>query len=320
MTRDAGAESMTPDVRRLAEAGDVRSLIPLLAHPDPRVQWHAAGALGTCGERAVPLLLDALKSRSAPARLGAIEALAAIRDPRAVTPIIAVLRQEPVPEVRWAAALALGELGSLDAAPFLVPLLRDPSRYLRYGAAAALGRLGWEPKDEAETAYVLIARQDWEAVRKMGPAAIPYLAVIFRKNDPGTRGAVASVLQDTGSPRAQDLCRQALRDRDPRVRWNAVLASLQNGLAARELPLMVARRERTGPDPAVAALLNFLFLGIGYNYLGRWWGFPVFMSYMSVLVLAQLAVGPFIPYLIAYPVTALFGIHTYYLADRMSDL
>jgi hypothetical protein len=83
---------------------------------------------------------------------------------------------------------------------------------------------------------------------------------------------------------------------------------------------MVAGRERTGPDPAAAALLNFLFLGIGYNYLGKWWGFPVFMTYMSVLVLAQLAMGPFLPYLIAYPLTALAGIHTYYLAEGMSDL
>jgi len=91
------------------------------------------------------------------------------------------------------------------------------------------------------------------------------------------------------------------------------------GLASHDLPLMVAGRERTGPDPAAAALLNFLFLGIGYNYLGKWWGFPVFMTYMSVLVLAQLAMGPFLPYLIAYPLTALFGIHTYYLAERMSD-
>jgi hypothetical protein len=92
------------------------------------------------------------------------------------------------------------------------------------------------------------------------------------------------------------------------------------GLASHDLPIMVAARERTGPNPAAAALLNFLFLGIGYNYIGKWWGFPVFMTYMSILVLAQLAMGPFLPYLIAYPVTALLGIHTYYLAERMSDL
>jgi hypothetical protein len=82
---------------------------------------------------------------------------------------------------------------------------------------------------------------------------------------------------------------------------------------------MLAGRERTGPNPAAAALLNFLFLGLGYNYLGKWWGFPVFMTYMSIIVLSQLAVGPFLPYLIAYPVTAVLAVHTYYLAQGMPD-
>jgi hypothetical protein len=82
---------------------------------------------------------------------------------------------------------------------------------------------------------------------------------------------------------------------------------------------MLARRERTGPNPLAAALLNFLFLGLGYNYLGKWWGFPVFMTYMSIIVLAQLVVGPFLPYLVAYPVTALVGLLTYYQAQQMPD-
>jgi hypothetical protein len=43
------------------------------------------------------------------------------------------------------------------------------------------------------------------------------------------------------------------------------------------------------------------------------------MAYMSVLVLAQLALGPFIPYAIAYPVTAVLGVHTYFMAERMAD-
>jgi hypothetical protein len=30
--------------------------------------------------------------------------------------------------------------------------------------------------------------------------------------------------------------------------------------------------------------------------------------------------GPFLPYLIAYPITAVIGIRTYYQAARMSDL
>jgi HEAT repeat protein len=298
----------------------IASRIRLLGSTDPAVQWHAAEALGSCGEPAVLPLIEALESRLVPVRLGAVEALGIIRDVRAVNPLIAVSDRDDSLEVRWAAVLALGEIGSPDAIPYLVPLLRDPNRYLRYGAATALGRLGWQPATEADTAFLLIARQDWDSVRRFGPAVTQYLKLIFRDNDPATREQIAAILMETGEQQAQDLCRTALKDRHPRVRWKGVLASMNCGLAPHDLPLLVAARERTGPDPAAAALLNFLFLGIGYNYLGKWWGFPVFMTYMSLLVLAQLALGPFLPYLIAYPVTAVFGIHTYYLAERMSDL
>jgi hypothetical protein len=320
MTRHYGSGSMVPDIVKLKEAGDIPSLIRLLESTDPRVQWHAAEALGTCGERAVPLLLLALWSQSVPVRLGAVEALGMIRDLRAVSPLITVLESDRSLEVRWAAVLALGEIGSPDAIPSVAPCLRDPNRYLRYGAAITLKRLGWQPENEADTAYLLIARQEWESVRHLGTAALPPLWDLLRDNDPATRAMIVSVLGQIGDLQGQPACQKALKDRDPRVRWKAVLASMNCGLASHDLPLMVAGRERTGPDPAAAALLNFLFFGIGYNYIGKWWGFPVFMTYMSVLVLAQLTMGPFLPYLITYPVTALFGIHTYYLAERMSDL
>ena len=319
MTRLYGPGLSSSDIGRLKQAGDIPALVRHLNSPDLSVQWHAAEALGTCGEKAVPLLISALQSPYIPIRLGAIEALGAIGDPRAVSPLLGIVHRDASLEVRWAAVLALGEISSPDAVPFLLPVLKDPNRYLRYGAAISLGRLGWQPATGADTAYMLIARQEWENVRHLGNAALPPLWDLLRDDDPKTRATIISIIGQTGDRHAQAACQKGLRDRDPYVRWKAVLASMDCGLASHDLPLMVAGRERTGPDPAAAALLNFLFLGIGYNYLGKWWGFPVFMTYMSVLVLAQLAIGPFLPYLIAYPLTALFAIHTYYLAERMSD-
>ncbi len=315
MTRPYGPGPAAP-----GQARDIPALIRSLASPDPSVQWHAAEALGRGGAEVVPPLLEALHSRAVPVRLGAVEALGAIRDPRALEALIPVAGHDTSLEVRWAAVLALGELGSLDAIPVLTTLVRDPDRYIRYGAATALETLGWHPQDEAETASLLIARQDWASVGDLGAAALPQLIERFRDPDPLTRERIIAVLSPRNDPSARALCQAGLRDRDPRTRWNAVLASINCGLASHELPLFVAARERTGPDPVAAGLLNFLFLGIGYNYIGKWWGFPVFMTYMSVLVLAQLALGPFLPYLIAYPLTAVIGIHTYYAADRMSDL
>jgi HEAT repeat protein len=299
---------------------EISSLIRNLGDPDPQTQWRAAEELGRCGSAAVPRLTGVLGSPSVPVRLGALEALGTIRDPRSAERICRLLDRDASLEVRWAAALALGEIGPAESAGSLIPLLRDRNRYLRYGAATALCRLGWKPENSTETAYLLIAHQDWDAVPDLGDAALPALRDLLRDDDPATRAVIVSLIGRLGGSHEQAVCTNALRDRDPRVRWSAVLAAMNCGVAPHDLPLMVAGRERTGPDPAAAALLNFLFLGIGYNYIGKWWGFPVFMAYMSLLVLAQLAMGPFLPYLIAYPLTALAGVHTYYLAERISDL
>ena len=86
------------------------------------------------------------------------------------------------------------------------------------------------------------------------------------------------------------------------------------------IPWGIAKRQRTGQNPWAAAILNFFFVGLGYNYLGFWWGFLVFMSYMSIFTLAQLESGPFTPYLYAYPITALFAAQTFYMAKKRSDL
>ena len=319
MTRFYGSGSAVPDIDRLRASGDADSLISLLNSRDLTVRWRAAEALGACGEKVVTRLISVLQACDVPVRIGAIEALFMIRDPRSLRPLFKVLEHDKSLEVRWAAILALGEIGMSEAIPVLVPLLRNPNRYLRYGAATALDRLGWKPESEADTIYLLMAYQDYRSVRRHGPAALPPLWDLLRDDDPKIRATIVSVLGQIGDRDAQAACQKALRDPDPRVRWNAVLASMNCGLASCDLPLMVAGRQRTGSDPAAAALLNFLFLGIGYNYIGKWWGFPVFMAYMSVLVLAQLAMGPFLPYLIAYPITALFGIHTYYLAEQMAD-
>ena len=291
MTRTYGSESTVPDTMKFKEAGDVRSLIRLLNSTDPRVQWHAAEALGTCGEEAVPLLLEALQSPlfPCPAR-GNRGAGDNPGSPGTVTPLIAILDHDRSLEVRWAAVLALGEIGSPDAIPFLVPCPAEiPTATSGTGRQPPLAGWAGSRGTRPIRAYLLIARQDWEQVRHLGAAALPSLWEISRDDDPATREAIVSVLGQIGDRDAQAACQKALKDRDPRVRWKAVLASMNCGLASHDLPLMVAGRERTGPDPAAAALLNFLFLGIGYNYLGKWWGFPVFMTYMSVLVLAQLA-------------------------------
>ncbi|MEI8332220.1 MAG: HEAT repeat domain-containing protein [Methanomicrobiales archaeon] len=61
-------------------------------------------------------------------RCKAREALSKIGDP-AVDPLIAAL-QYPDEDVRWKAAIALGEIGNLDAIAPLISLLANDDRYV----------------------------------------------------------------------------------------------------------------------------------------------------------------------------------------------
>ena len=309
-----------PDVAAMKTAGDVPGLIRLLNHRDPDVQWLAAEALGSLGDRAIDPLVQALDSRHAAVRIGAVEALGAIRNPRAVGLLVDVMERDEAVEVRWVAALALGEIGDPAAIPPLVDALRVRERYVRYGAAKSLDRLLWTPKNDAERAYHAIALQDWQGVRELGRTATGPLGDLLQDPDTAVRTTIVGLLGEIGDPDAQKACETALKDRDGAVRWTAVLAAKKCQVPAAHIPWGVSRRQRTGHNPWVAAILNLLFIGLGYNYLGYWWGFLVFMSYMSILVIAQLASGPFLPYLIAYPITALFAVQTFYMAKRMPDL
>lgn len=308
------------DIGKLKESRDVPALIRFMNHTDPKIRRQAVASLAASGTPAVPALVDALSSPKARVRLGATEALGTIRDPRAVRPLLSRISCEKYVELRYASVIALGEIGSTGVVPDLVCLLGDQNKFIRYAAAFSLEKLGWDLPDEPDRLRYLIARQDWDAVRNAGPAAVQPLCAVLQDPDPDTRSRIATLLGDIGAGEGGTACESGLKDRDPHVRWSAVLAAMNCGIRHARLPPFVAARERTGPDPVAAAVLNFLFLGIGYNYIGKWWGFPVFMTYMSILVLAQLAIGPVLPYLLAYPVTAVLGLHTYYLARRMSDL
>jgi HEAT repeat protein len=90
-------------------------------------------------EPAVKSLIAQLKSGQG-SRLTLIEALASSRSPLAVRPLVDLLK-EFNPDIRAAAADALGKLGAADAVDALRPLLDDQVFSVRFAAASALLRL-----------------------------------------------------------------------------------------------------------------------------------------------------------------------------------
>ena len=173
------------DIEGMKQAGDVRGLIRHLDHDNDDLQWSAADALGSLGEIAVEPLLKILSYHKMHVRIGVIEALSEIKSTRSVDPLIQTLMTDEDHEVRWVAALALGEIGDKRALPSLVFSLRDKDRYVRYGSAKALEKMGWSSATDQEKAYYLIGLQDWKALRIMGsPAVGPLIETLQEKNPP----------------------------------------------------------------------------------------------------------------------------------------
>jgi len=304
----------------LKKSGDIRGLIRLLDHGDADVQWRAADALGTMGEPACDPLMRILDYPRMHVRLGAIEALADIRSPRAVDELVRKLEHDPDDEVRWAASLALGQIGDMRAVPALEKALRDEDRYVRYGAVTSLEKLGWRAGDDTAKAYALIASQDWPAVRRLRSVAVPPLIYVTRDKNPATRAKIVGLLGEIGGADARHACETALMDGDPDVRWSAVIACKRCGVETASIPQILADRPRKTPSAFGAAILNLFFFGSGYGYTGKWWGVLVSLCYMGIIVTIQLNWDVLFPYVYTYPITAIFAVHTYYTVKRMEDM
>jgi HEAT repeat protein len=128
----------------LGMMGDARSITPLIAafaDPDERVRWDAAVALEKIGAPAVEPLVMALYYGAPAVRIGAIRALAWMRDPETV-PVLLRALADPSVEVRTQAAFALGWVGDRRAVEPLIACLNDADDSLRMQAALALGWIG----------------------------------------------------------------------------------------------------------------------------------------------------------------------------------
>jgi HEAT repeat protein len=123
-------------IRALAAEGDTETLLAIArsASTGGPFETQLLAELGS--EPAVKTLVAQLKSGQG-SRLMLVEALASSRSPIAVAPLQDLLR-DVNPDVRAAAADALGKLGAEETAEALRPLLGDQVFSVRFAAASAL--------------------------------------------------------------------------------------------------------------------------------------------------------------------------------------
>jgi hypothetical protein len=307
-----------PDVWALKKERDLPGLIRALSCRDPDVQSDAVHALGEIGSAAVGPLVLALKRKNRNLRLGAIGALAEIRDPGAVS-ALADMMKDPGSEVRWQAAIALGEMNSHHAIEPLLRGLEDPDKYVRYGSAISLVKNGYQPSGESEWAWYYAAMQDWDRLKIMESSALAPLHNLLRDTDSDVRVHAVQVLGDIGDREAGPALIRSLGDTDRQVRWEAALASQKCGVPPIYLPRGLCQRPRIQKNPLIAGFLNFLLPGLGYGYLGKWWGIMIFQIDITVTVWLFKAEGESNTYILLFPLYLLLAVHAWYLAKNMPE-
>ncbi|MCE5279532.1 MAG: HEAT repeat domain-containing protein [Planctomycetaceae bacterium] len=124
-TRPAGADGA---VAKLAAEGNVEALGKIARGSDDARAMRAASALGTLAKdpRTGGILLSLLKDSRPPVRERVVLSIAKTPVPRQHAKIVMdVLRSDPSPAVRAAAAEALGQMKAVEAVPVLADALSD---------------------------------------------------------------------------------------------------------------------------------------------------------------------------------------------------
>jgi len=307
-----------PDIGALIKKRDIPRLIRALSDRDPDVQSDAVNALRDTGPEAVIPLVHALRKKNRNLRLGAIGALAEIKDSRAV-PVLTDMMKDPVSEVRWQAAIALGEMGSHEAVAPLLQGLEDRDKYVRYGSAISLTKNGYQPSEKTGWAWYYAALQDWDQVRILGLDALAPLFNLLRDTDSDVRVHAVRVLGDIGDRQAGPALIRSLGDADRQVRWEAALASQKCGVPPIYLPRGLYQRPRIQKSPLIAGFLNFMLPGLGYGYLGKWWGIMIFQIDITVTVWLFKVQGESNTYGVLFPLYLLLAVHAWYLAKNMPE-
>ncbi len=297
---------------------NIPGLVRALGHRSPEIQMAAAEALGRIGTSATGPLVSALSTRSRTRRLGIISALAEIRDPAAIE-ALRRMTLDSSNEIRWQACIALGEVAVIDSVPALAATLRDHDKYVRYASALSLMKSGHRPVTQEEWTWYWAAVQDYKMLAAAGPAAIPAAVNLLSDADAVVRKNAVRTLGAIGSRDAEPDLIRALGDEDRQVRWEAVLASQKCGIPPMLLPRGLCRRPRVKKSPLIAGFLNFLLPGLGYGYLGKWWGFMIFQIDITVTVWLFTFSGETATYSILLPFYLLLAVHAWYITKTMPE-
>ena len=182
----------------------LRQMIECLGDSRGLIRLRFAQTLGSIGETATPLLVDALLQHPNPVvRRAAGKTLALICDPDTVSSLLHALLNDEDTVVKGSAVGALAKMGEASV-PALLSILADPVR-----PQSTKGHAAW-------------------ALGFIGAEAAPFLEEAIKSDSIDVRcatvGAIAHLAQERGDTHAAQLLVSTLSDVDPNVRSEAASA------------------------------------------------------------------------------------------------
>jgi len=181
---------------------------------------------------------------------------------------------DPQPELREAAAEALGRIGSFEAVPALIRRLDDSERRVRWAAAGALGQIG-------------------------SADAVPALIALLEDLDAGTREAAAQALGEIGSGQAVQELLKRLKDPSGHVRLMAIEALGQIGAAEALEALKECSKSEDESEKLCAMEAIEMIRSVGAELLETEWDYapePVLSEHPSLTSFAAGVRGAWKPW------------------------
>lgn len=265
----------------LAQIGDVRAIGPLYAlshdvrHPQRIAIICALAVLGD--ERVADAVIAALQGTDPAVRQSAADALAALRNPKAKSPLLDVALHDPdcLAQARALRALAYtadAQVGNLLSVAWQQEPWKDQLPVMRKWTALALAASG-----DADALSLLLreARPDQQlaALTALGastdPRALSALLTAMKSPDARRRVAAAEGLGASHDPQAVSALIDALRDSRQDVRLAAIhsLAALEPKIAMQAVPALITALSDPVPDITRGAMRTLTTLtGQHYGY------------------------------------------------------
>ncbi len=172
-----------------------QALVDHLAHPDADVQEQLVKSLAHIGDAAVEPLIARLESPGSAALKGAVLALDFIGDPRAVEPLIALMKKDLIADIHI--FMAFKSIGEPSIEP-LIALLSDVNPHVRFKAARALAHLEAGEASEPLVSMLGTAQETQpllELIISMGHKPVPALIEALKSGDATVRELAAIALE-----------------------------------------------------------------------------------------------------------------------------